>query len=73
VVFRDPSGKQRKRFAPTFDAARDLKSELPTDIKRGEYRDDARRDDILTFEDYGRLWVETYEGRNGIREEARND
>jgi hypothetical protein len=68
VVFRDPSRKQRKRFARTFNEARDLKSKLRTDIKRGEFREEPDRDRI-TFEDYARQWIDSYAGRTskGIR------
>ena len=38
VVYRDPSGNQRKRFAKTLAEARDLKASLRADVARGEYR-----------------------------------
>src|SRR2546430_5504193 len=66
VVFRDMSGKQRKRFAKTAAEARALKSALTADVNRNEYDDE---DSKLTFADYARRWIETYDGRTarGIR------
>ena len=48
VVFRDPQGRQRKRFARTLAEARDLKAMLRADVSRGEYRAQSR----VTFADY---------------------
>jgi hypothetical protein len=42
-------GEERKRFAATYAEARDLKSTLQADIRRGEHRETAR----MTFEEYG--------------------
>ena len=36
VIFRDSSGRQRKRFARTMAEARDLKALLTADVRRGE-------------------------------------
>jgi len=71
VTFRDPGGKQRKRFAKTYKEAKRLKSALATDVSRGEYREPSR----LSFADYAREWIESYAGRTrkGIREETRAD
>jgi integrase len=71
VVYRDPSGRQRKRFGQTLAEARDLKAALTTDVKRGEYRALSR----VTFADYAVEWIVTYAGRTrqGIREETRDE
>ncbi len=71
VVFRDPQGRQRKRFARTLAEARDLKAMLRADVSRGEYRAQSR----VTFADYAIEWIETYPGRTskGIRPETRAD
>jgi hypothetical protein len=71
VVFRDPQGRQRKRFARTLAEARDLKAILRADVSRGEYRAQSR----VTFADYAIEWIETYPGRTskGIRPETRAD
>jgi integrase len=65
VVFRDPQGKQRKRSARTLAEARMLKAALTADVKRSEYMAESR----VTFADYARRWIETYDGRTarGIR------
>src|SRR6059036_2952657 len=65
VVFRDPQGKQRKRSARTLAEARTLKAALTADVKRSEYIAESR----VTFADYARRWIETYDGRTarGIR------
>lgn len=69
VVFRDPQGRQRKRSARTLAEARALKAELQADVKRGEYRALSR----VTFGEYAREWVASYQGRTsrGIRPETR--
>jgi integrase len=71
VRYRDPSGRQRKRFARTLAEARDLKASLVTDVRRGEYRETSR----LPFSEYAVQWTETYQGRTsrGIREHTRAD
>jgi integrase len=65
VVFRDPSGKQRKRFARTAAEARTLKAALTTDVHRGDYLEQSR----VSFVEYAAQWIATYEGRTarGIR------
>ena len=71
VFFRDPHGRQRKRFARTLAEARDLKATLRADVSRGEYRAQSR----VTFTDYAIEWIETYHGRTskGVRPETRAD
>ena len=71
VVFRDTSGRQRKRFARTLAEARDLKAVLTADVRRGEYRTLSK----ISFEDYAREWIEQYGGRTkrGVREATRDD
>lgn len=71
VVYRDPSGRQRKRFAQTFKEARRLKNELGADVSRGEHRELS----TVTFTDYAREWVRTYTGRTrrGIGESTKAD
>jgi hypothetical protein len=63
------NGKQRKRYARTFEEARDLKASLATDIRRGEYRERS----VVTFEDYAREWIDSYTGRTtrGFRDSTR--
>jgi hypothetical protein len=65
VVYRDPTGKQRKKFAKTLAEARAVKSALTADVQRGEYRELSK----VPFVDYAKQWVNTYEGRTvrGIR------
>lgn len=71
VVFRDPSGRQRKRSARTLAEARALKATLTADVRRGEYRELAR----VGFADYACEWIVTYAGRTsrGIRPETLAD
>ena len=71
VTFRDAHGKQRKRSAPTYDAARKLKAKLDADVARGEYQDASN----LTLREYFLEWVERYQGRGqrGFRESTRED
>jgi integrase len=68
VIYRDPSGRQRKRSARTLAEARDLKATLRADVTRGEYRQLSR----VSFVDYARSWITTYHGRTsrGIRPET---
>jgi integrase len=65
VVYRDRERKQRKRFARTYEEARDIKAEvsLPTHRERSR----------IGFEDYARGWVDSYMGRTtrGFRESTR--
>lgn len=65
VVFRDPSGKQRKRFAKTLAEARMLRATLTADVHRAEYVPESR----VPFVDYAARWIATYDGRTarGIR------
>src|SRR3954454_15093653 len=65
VVGRDSRGKQVKRFARTLAEARVVKSELRTDVHRGEYRTLSR----VTFADYAAGWLDSYNGRTrrGVR------
>jgi integrase len=71
VVYRDPAGKQRKRFAKTLAEARVVKASLSTDMHRGEYVEEAK----ISFSDYARRWIASYEGRTarGIRESTLAD
>lgn len=66
VTFTDPTGKRRKRSAATMAEARVLKASLATDVARGDFRELSD----VTFDDYAREWVRTYQGRTGrgIRE-----
>jgi integrase len=69
VIFRDPSGRQRKRSARTLTEARSLKSSLTTDVARGDYRTVSN----VTFADYWPQWIDCYSGRTarGFRENTR--
>lgn len=71
AVFRDASGKQRKRSARTLAEARALKASLTTDVRRGEYRIQS----ATTFAQHWRPWIDTYAGRTsrGFREGTRDD
>ncbi|MEP6910630.1 MAG: site-specific integrase [Actinomycetota bacterium] len=71
VVFRDPQGKERKRFARTLAEAREVKAALTADVRRGEYRTLSR----VTFAEYATEWIEGYQGRTsrGLREATRDD
>lgn len=68
VVFRDPSGRQRRRSAGTLAEARLLRSSLVADVARGEYRASSR----ARFGEYAAEWVASYQGRTsrGIRPET---
>ena len=68
VVFRDPSGRQRKRFARTLAEARALKSSLSADVARGEFTALSK----VTFAEYAPQWLSSYRGRTrrGIRPET---
>ncbi|MGD9573658.1 MAG: tyrosine-type recombinase/integrase, partial [Thermoleophilia bacterium] len=68
VVFRDPSGRQRRRSAATLAEARQLRSTVLADVARGEFRETSR----ARLDEYAREWVRTYEGRTsrGIRPET---
>ncbi len=69
VVFRDTTGKQRKRFAHTLVEARTVKAALTADVKRGDYFEESK----VAFDDYAKQWLDTYGGRTskGIREVTR--
>jgi integrase len=71
VVFRDASGRQRKRAAKTLAEARDLRAMVVADVARGEYRELSR----VTFAQYAPQWIATYQGRTarGFREETRGE
>jgi integrase len=71
VVYRDPHGRQRKRFAKTLAEARDVKATLRADVTRGEYRQLSR----VTFAEYAAEWIASYAGRTsrGLRENTRED
>jgi integrase len=68
VRYRDPRGRDRKRFAGTLAEARDLKAQLGADLSRGEYRERSK----VTFPEYVETWLSTYQGRTskGIRTET---
>lgn len=69
-VFRS-AGKQRKRHARTYEAARQIKRESETDRDRGELQERA----TITFLGYLDEWVERYrgQGRRGFRENTRDE
>jgi integrase len=71
VVYRDPSGKQRKRAARTKAEARAIKSAMSTDVARGEWRAQS----AVTFADHWQPWLDAYAGRTarGFRENTRED
>lgn len=57
--YRDARRRQRWGSAPTLKAAKRKRSQLETDIGRGEYQPVSRE----TFRSYARSWIETFEGR----------
>ncbi len=65
VIYRDASGRQRKRIARTLAEARTMRASLATDVHRGEYVEQSK----VTFADYARDWIGNYNGRTsrGIR------
>ncbi|MEJ7894375.1 MAG: site-specific integrase [Solirubrobacteraceae bacterium] len=69
VVTRGRDGKRIKRSAATMKAARELQATLKADILRGQHR----ANHALTFEEYAREWISTYQGRTtrGFREPTR--
>ena len=71
VVYRDPSGRQRRKSARTFAEARSLKAAFRADVDRGEYRELSN----VTFADYAREWIETFTGRTtrGIRDTTKDE
>ena len=69
VVFR-VDGKQRKEFAPTYDAARRLKDRRRTQVADGDYRPQSKQ----TVAAYAREWIDGYQGKGGgLRERTRRD
>jgi integrase len=71
VAVIEVAGKQRKRSARTYDAARRIKRESETDRDRGELQEPTTSA-FLTFLDE---WVERYhgQGRRGFRENTRDE
>jgi integrase len=65
------AGRQRKRHARTYDAARRLKREGETDRDRGQLQEFT----AIAFLRYLDEWVERYrgQGRRGFRENTRED
>jgi len=65
------AGRQRKRNARTYDAARRIKRESETDRDRGELQERT----TIAFLRYLDEWVERYrgQGRRGFRENTRED
>jgi integrase len=63
-------GKQRKRYARTYDEARALKATLATDIRRGEHRELRG----VTFGEYVTEWLDSYSGRTvgGLRQSTKD-
>lgn len=71
VTYRDPSGRQRKRFTRTIKEARDVQAMFRADVRRGEYRELSR----VTLADYASEWIVSYTGRTsrGLGEGTRDD
>lgn len=71
VAVIEVAGKQRKRSARTFDAARRIKRESDTDRDRGELQEPTATG-FLAFLDE---WIERYrgQGRRGFRENTRDE
>jgi hypothetical protein len=65
------AGKQRKRNANTYDAARRIKRESETDRDRGELQAPT----AIKFRPFLDEWVERYrgQGRRGFRENTRDE
>src|ERR1700759_105635 len=65
------AGRQRKRMAPTYDAARRLKREGETDRDRGVLEEHG----TIRFVEFLDEWVERYrgQGRRGFRVHTRNE
>lgn len=65
------AGKQRKRNANTYDAARRIKRESETDRDRGEIQEPTTIGFLAFLDD----WVERYrgQGRRGFRENTRDE
>jgi integrase len=71
VAVIEVAGKQRKRSARTYDAARRIKRESDTDRDRGELQEPTATG-FLAFLDE---WIERYrgQGRRGFRENTRDE
>jgi integrase len=71
VAVIEVAGKQRKRSARTYDAARRIKRESETDRDRGELQEPT----TIGFLAYLDEWVERYRGqsRRGFREGTRDE
>jgi hypothetical protein len=71
VLYRGADGKQKQESAPTYDAARLLKSKREADAKEGVDHPSSR----LSFESYALDWIGRYpgRGRRGFREQTRHD
>jgi integrase len=69
-VYRS-AGRQRKRHAPTYAEARQIKRESETDRDRGELQERS----AITFRRYLDEWGERYrgQGRRGFRENTREE
>ena len=69
--YYDRQGKVRRSSAPTLAAAKRKRSELNTDVARGDHNPSTSQ----TFSNYADQWIETYAGRTrrGFREETRDD
>src|SRR5919108_3618397 len=69
IVFRDPQGRRRKRFARTLAEARRVKAANVADVARGEFRQQSS----VTFAAYAAEWIDAYTGRTkrGISELTR--
>jgi integrase len=71
VAVIEVAGKQRKRSARTYEAARRIKRESDTDRDRGELQEPT----TLAFLPFLDEWVERYrgQGRRGFRENTRDE
>lgn len=71
VAVIEVAGKQRKRSARTYDAARRIKRESDTDRDRGELQEPT----TIAFLPFLDEWVERYrgQGRRGFRENTRDE
>jgi integrase len=71
VAVIEVAGKQRKRSARTYDAARRIKRESDTDRDRGELQEPT----AIAFLPFLDEWVERYrgQGRRGFRENTRDE
>jgi integrase len=71
VQYRGADGKQRQESAPTYDAARLLKSKRDADAREGVDQAHGR----LSFASYALDWIDRYpgRGRRGFREQTRRD